>query len=109
MDTFAQTIAQFANLRALARMTRHAPVRELFPKATGGLGECSQLFEIAWSFLSKPKITPVATSWKINGKFHRIGGLPAAIQHMKTHHVSIVLWFEHGKRCNARRPTFVPD
>ena len=86
---FAQAITQFATLRANARFhvseDRAQLVRNLFPKAlfdektiTG-----KTVFEIAWSFLSEPKVkrTHIFDDyiWCITSRKRRIGGLPAVI------------------------------
>ena len=98
---FAQSIAQFAPLRAFARM--HIPrdycgytqlIRDLFPKALFHEHNASRelLFEIAWSFLSQPQLNVIDGWHKISGAQHRIGGLPAVI---RDHQAS---WYCDGLR-----------
>ena len=93
---FAQTIIQFAPLRAFARVSQTREyshiIRELFPKALFHERDVSSalLFEIAWSFLSQSD----KTHWAMNGYHHRIGGLPAIIRSNDAQ------WWHLGKGCH---------
>ena len=86
--SFTQAITQFATLRTFARTSprKHECaqlMRDLFPKARNDPHKkmsSNTLFELAWSFLSRPKISSNENKkWKIDGKFHRTGDLPALI------------------------------
>lgn len=121
MDTlFAQSIAQFANLRVYARSCARARrqmfarlyddiqedydraehariIHELFPKASFREQNITSetFFKIAWSFLSTPAIMLDRKEWTIK-EFHifRMGGLPAVIYENGS-----LEWQMRGKYC----------
>ena len=84
---FTQSIVQFASLRTFAQWRTFASIdaRDLFPKARFAPGEYAQvdLFELAWSFLSKPMRSRISGNdfamWVVDNHIHRTGDLPAEI------------------------------
>ena len=92
---FAQSIAQYANLRAFARMHSRAwLIHDLFPKARFAPGDeqtRDTLFEVAWSFLSRPAIIVMSRIWSVNATRHRIGDLPAIVSN------NFACWLNRGQ------------